>query len=131
MQQDHVAVDHAENHPRDVVAGERAAHLPQAGSKRRAMRSAERPPEFDFLKVLAYRVAVGFGQIENPFANRLAPRRIHIEPRGQFFRAVDHKGLLRQNWHKFASFSILFLQQTFAPEKQSSFKAPPARNWLC
>ena len=117
MQQDHVAVDHAENHPRDVVAGERAAHLPQAGSKRRAMRSAERPPEFDFLNILAYAVAVGFGQFENPFANRFAPRRIHIEPRGQFFRAVDHLTHCAKIGTIMQAFFGSVSQQTFAPEK--------------
>ena len=51
----------------------------------RAMRSAKRPPEFDFLNVLADGVAVGFGQFENPFTNRLASHRVHIEPRRQVF----------------------------------------------
>src|ERR1700736_3008501 len=59
VQQDHGAAAHAENHPRDPVAVERGAHLPQALAEGCAMRSPNRPSEFDLLNILADRVAVG------------------------------------------------------------------------
>jgi hypothetical protein len=54
------------------------------------MRPSKRPPEFDFLNILADHVTVGLRQLENPFANRLTPYRVHIESRGQFFSAINH-----------------------------------------
>jgi hypothetical protein len=98
-----VTIAHAENHARDAVAIEGAVHLPQAGAERSAMRSPKRPPEFDFLNILANCVTLGFEQFENPIANRFVSRRIHIESRRQFFRAVDHLRPMCQKWHNLAS----------------------------
>src|ERR1700730_16435257 len=61
VQQDHAPVTHAENHPRDPIAVKHGAHLPQTLAERRAMRSSERPAEFDLLNILADRVPVGGG----------------------------------------------------------------------
>jgi hypothetical protein len=130
VQQNHVAIAQAENHPRNAVVGERAAHLLKTGAERRAMRAAKRPPKFDDLNVLADSVSIGFGQFENPFANRFASRRSHIEPRGQFFRAVDHPGLLCQNWHNIASFFWLSFATDFCTGKVELFQGPARVSYI-
>jgi hypothetical protein len=103
VQQDHPSAVDAENHPRNHVAVEIAAHLPQAVAERRTMRTADRASEFDFLYVLSDR---------SPNPRRSVPKatpgpdpsgRVDIEPGWKLFPAIDHCQPVRQKWHNFAS----------------------------
>jgi hypothetical protein len=42
MEQDHATVCHTEDHPRDTITRQAAAHLPKARTERRAVRTAYR-----------------------------------------------------------------------------------------
>jgi hypothetical protein len=86
----HVAGIDAENDPRDPVPVEIATHLPQSVAKRRTMRSANWPSEFDLLNILTDRTAIGVGEFQKPLPDRDRSCRIHVKPGRQFFRAIDH-----------------------------------------
>ncbi len=58
MQKNHMGVAHAENHPRNPVAVEAAAHFPKAIAKGSAVWTAKRPTKLDFLNVFSNRVSV-------------------------------------------------------------------------
>src|SRR5947208_4327091 len=85
VQKDHMAVAHAEDHPRDPVAIKVASYLPQAVSKRSTMRTPDWPATLYLLNLLPYRLAVFGRQFQNPFADRIAAGRADIEPCGSFF----------------------------------------------
>lgn len=90
MQQDHAAISHAENHPRDPVAAKVAADFPQPFVQRRTVGAAQRPAELDLLDILADRVPVSIGKTEDPFTNGTDACGRHIKAGWQLFRAVDH-----------------------------------------
>src|SRR3977135_1733485 len=58
VQKDHVAIAHAEDHPRNPVAIKIASYLPQAVPKRSTVRPPYWPAKLNVLKVLPYRRAV-------------------------------------------------------------------------
>src|SRR5436190_1173838 len=92
VQKDHMAIAHAEHHPRGPVAIKVASYLPQAVSKRSTMRTPDWPAKLYLLNVLPYRLAVFGRQFQNPFADRIAAGRADIEPCGELFRSVNSSG---------------------------------------
>src|SRR5258705_3282089 len=75
VQQDHMAIAHAEDHPRDPVAIKVASYFPQAVPKRSTMRTPDWPAKLNLLNVLPHCLAVFGRQFQNPFADRMAAGR--------------------------------------------------------
>ena len=91
MQQDHAAVANTENHAAQY--GCRQVCYEPPTSPRQAARTAagQEATEFDLLNVLTNGMAVGFGQFENLFPNRLAAGRVHDKTARAAFSAIDHQ----------------------------------------
>src|SRR5947208_14688783 len=86
MQQHHLAVLLAEQHPRDTALRERAAHFPQSPAQWPAQRHADRPSKLDVLNVLADDLAVVVRKAVEPFADGFAARRQGVEKGGKSFQ---------------------------------------------
>jgi hypothetical protein len=56
--EDHLAIAHAEDYPRNPITAEIAPHFPQAMAKRSTIRPSDRPTELNLPNVLAHRATV-------------------------------------------------------------------------
>jgi hypothetical protein len=84
MQENHVALAHAKDYPRNPIAIEVAPYFPQAMPEWSTMWTPGWPAKFDFLGVLPNRAAVVGTQFQDPFPDRIAARLADINLAGSF-----------------------------------------------